>query len=134
MNLVSWCNFVRVELQSLLHWLYCFHVYSTIGCEGMFFVLAPRFSIQWIIQHWMSDPHSHRRFLIITRVWPECGRCPSLIYLIEWNLSVRRRGSLNYHIFVMYWVDSNHLTVSDRPNHSPTKLMKMTRISNNLDW
>ena len=32
----------------------------------------------WLIQHWMSEPHSHRSLLIITYPWPECGRFSTL--------------------------------------------------------
>ena len=35
--------------------------------------------------------------------------CPTLIHPNKWNLKVRRWGSSNHHIFVMLWVDSNHL-------------------------
>ncbi len=40
-------------------------------------------------------------YLSLARVW----QVPTLI----WNLTVRRRGRSNHHIFVMLLVDSNHL-------------------------
>ena len=62
----------------------------------MFLVCAPT-----DIQYWMSDPHSNRSLLIITQPWPEYGRGPTLINLIEKNLTVKCRGSSNNHIFVV---------------------------------
>ena len=55
--------------------------------------------------------------------WPECGRCPTLINHNEWNLTVRRRGSSNHHIFVMLWVDSNHLPPELQASALNTHLM-----------
>ena len=37
------------------------------------------------------------------------ARCLTLIHCNEGNLTVRRRGSSNHDIFVMLWVNSNHL-------------------------
>ena len=40
----------------------------------------------------MDNSYSHRSLLIITYIWPECGRWPTLIHPNEWNLTVRRMG------------------------------------------
>ncbi len=47
-----------------------------------------------------------------------------LIHPNEWNLTVRHRGCSNHHIFLMLWVDSNHLhpELSADSNHLPPEL------------
>ena len=50
--------------------------------------------------------YNYRMWWNVFMVWAEY---PTLIHPNEWNLSVRHRGSSNHNIFVMVWVDSNHL-------------------------
>ena len=52
----------------------------------------------------------------------ECGRCSTLIHPNEWNLTVRRKGSSNHHIFVSRLEPSTPRTASEHPNHSRTEL------------
>ncbi len=78
-----------------------------------------------MIQHWMSDPQSHRSLLIITQPWPECGRCPTLSHSNEGNLTVRHKEEFKQsHLCdaVSRLEPSTPKTVIKRPSHSSTEL------------